>query len=332
MRLHENEKLFQEAVKFTAQEMGLPAIYVEKDYWVTKALKLVFHSLYAEDVVFKGGTALAKCFKFIERFSEDIDLVVLRKEGETNNQMKGKLKAISTAVGLSMPEVKIDNLTRKFGMSRKTAHAYSKAFSGSYGHVRDCIVLETTWLGSPYPYTNQSVQSYIGETLQVHGQEEIAINFELAPFEVRVLEPGKTFCEKIMSLSRFSYETSPFLHLAMKIRHTYDLHQMLKNELLNKFFESTDFDVALLQVAHEDLISFKNNNSWLLNHPKDALIFKDLDHTWTELNGAYHSTFKALVYGEFPHEHEIINSLHRIRERLEKVEWNIKMASFQNKK
>lgn len=332
MKLHENPDVYNEAVTFTALKMGLPAIYIEKDYWITTALKIVFSSPIAEDIVFKGGTALAKCFKFIERFSEDLDLVVLRNEGETNNQMKGKLKAISTAVGLSMPEVSIDKLTRKFGMSRKTAHAYSKSFSGEYGHVRDCIVLETTWLGSPYPYTTQSVQSYIGEIMNAHGQQEVVSQFELDPFDVQVLEPDKTFCEKIMSLTRFSYETTPLLQLAMKIRHTYDLHQMLKVESLVKFFESDDFDVALLQVAHEDLISFKNNNSWLVNHPKDALIFRDLEHIWTELREAYEGSFKALVYGDFPHEREIISSLNRIRERLKQVNWNIEMDLSQDKK
>lgn len=37
MRLHENKKLFQDAVIATAQQKGIPEIYIEKDYWVTYA-------------------------------------------------------------------------------------------------------------------------------------------------------------------------------------------------------------------------------------------------------------------------------------------------------
>ena len=37
MILHENPKLFQQAVQFTAQQMNIAEIYVEKDYWVTIA-------------------------------------------------------------------------------------------------------------------------------------------------------------------------------------------------------------------------------------------------------------------------------------------------------
>lgn len=85
MRLHENKTLFRQAVQFTADQMQIAAIYVEKDYWVTYALHTLFHHPIGDDTVFKGGTALSKCYSMIDRFSEDIDLVVLRRDQESNN-------------------------------------------------------------------------------------------------------------------------------------------------------------------------------------------------------------------------------------------------------
>ena len=85
MNLHNNTELFKTAVTVAAQELDIPSIYIEKDYWVTFVLHTIFHNAIGPDVVFKGGTALSKCFNLIDRFSEDIDLVVLRKEGESNN-------------------------------------------------------------------------------------------------------------------------------------------------------------------------------------------------------------------------------------------------------
>ena len=76
MKLHEDKKLFREAVEFTAQLMDILDIYVEKDYWVTYALHTIFHNPIGEEAIFKGGTALSKCHGLIDRFSEDIDLVV----------------------------------------------------------------------------------------------------------------------------------------------------------------------------------------------------------------------------------------------------------------
>ena len=77
MKLHTNRELFQYAVVAASQSLNIPEIYIEKDYWVTVALYEIFHSNMAEEAVFKGGTALSKCHKLIERFSEDIDIVVL---------------------------------------------------------------------------------------------------------------------------------------------------------------------------------------------------------------------------------------------------------------
>ena len=82
MNLHENQELFREAVPAASQRFKIPEVYIEKDYWVTWVLYEIFHSDMAEQTVFKGGTALSKCHKLIERFSEDVDLVVLRNDKE----------------------------------------------------------------------------------------------------------------------------------------------------------------------------------------------------------------------------------------------------------
>lgn len=60
-----------------AQRMALASAVVEKDFWVCYALDHLFHrSGFAESMVFKGGTSLSKAFGLIERFSEDIDLIL----------------------------------------------------------------------------------------------------------------------------------------------------------------------------------------------------------------------------------------------------------------
>lgn len=60
-----------------ARSMALSPAVVEKDFWVCFALDCLFHrSPFADAVVFKGGTSLSKAFGLIERFSEDIDLIL----------------------------------------------------------------------------------------------------------------------------------------------------------------------------------------------------------------------------------------------------------------
>lgn len=115
MRLHENEQLFRQAISATADKLGIDVIFVEKDYWVTYALKEIFNSKASEYTVFKGGTSLAKCYNLIDRFSEDIDLVVLKSDGDSNNRLTTKIKTIGEVVSAILPEVQIDGITANTG-------------------------------------------------------------------------------------------------------------------------------------------------------------------------------------------------------------------------
>lgn len=325
MKLHENKTLFRQAVQFTADKMEIPANYVEKDYWVTYALFTIFNDSIGKETVFKGGTALSKCYHMIERFSEDIDLVVLRREGETDNKLKSKLKEVSSVLEAVLPEVTIEGITHKMGMNRKTAHSYNKEFKSDYGQVRDVIILESTWLGYYEPYTTKSIISFVGQMMLDNNQFSIANENGLLSFDLLALEPTRTICEKIMSLVRFSYGENPLDDLKNKIRHTYDLHQLLKQDEFLKFFQTTYFDEMLLKVANDDVASFKNNNQWLVHHPSEALLFKDLEKVWDELKSTYSGDFKNLVFGELPKEEAILETLKMIQERLKIISWTIKI-------
>ena len=54
MKLHENQVLFKQAIDFTAQQMEILDIYVEKDYWMTLALYTIFQDEIGKETVFKG--------------------------------------------------------------------------------------------------------------------------------------------------------------------------------------------------------------------------------------------------------------------------------------
>lgn len=324
MRLHENKKLFQDAVAATSQQTGMREIYIEKDYWVTNALYHIFTSEIGNETVFKGGTALSKCFNLIQRFSEDIDLVVFRKEGESANKLKNKIKKISNSVGNVLPEVEIEGITNKVGMIRKTAHNYPRVFSGHFGQVRDIIIVESTWLGQFEPYTKAQVSSFVYQMMVQNNQHTLIKEYGMNPFNVLALNNQRTLCEKIMSLCRFSYAKEPIGDLRNKIRHTYDIHLMLKEEDLSAFFHSNDFETMLLRVANDDIISFKNNNQWLINHPATAIIFSEPTDTWNKIKNVYTGSFSELIFGKLPEETAILKSLLLVAERLKSIRWDIK--------
>jgi len=326
MNLHNDQKIFRQAIQYTSDQMQILPIYVEKDYWVTFALYRIVNAPIGKDTIFKGGTALSKCYKIIERFSEDIDLVALRNVGETDSKLKSKLKKISNSIIDVLPEVDIEGITRKMGMNRKTAHSYKKLFSGNYGQVRDILILESSWLGYYEPFSKKSIISFVGETLEKNKQSEMVQKYGLQSFEMNVLEPSRTICEKIMSLVRFSYTESPIQDLKKKIRHAYDIYKLLQQREFKDFVESEEFTIMLIKVANDDVASFKNNNIWLKNHPNESLFFNEIEELWNnELMEVYTADFKNLVYGELPEENKVLESLKYLKCRMTKITWDIKV-------
>ena len=75
MRLFEHpdfEQAILQAAEYFRERKLRPAI-IEKDYYVTEALRLIATTS-GDKIIFKGGTSLAKGWNLIQRFSEDIDI------------------------------------------------------------------------------------------------------------------------------------------------------------------------------------------------------------------------------------------------------------------
>ena len=79
-----HQQLTKEQRVETLNQLGLSTGYapfaIEKDWWVCMVLRAVFQSKYKDQIIFKGGTSLSKAYQIIERFSEDVDLIIDRKK------------------------------------------------------------------------------------------------------------------------------------------------------------------------------------------------------------------------------------------------------------
>lgn len=62
-----------------ASSKKLKPYAVEKDWWVTQTLSIIFKMEMAGHLLFKGGTSLSKAWHLINGFSEDIDLALNRE-------------------------------------------------------------------------------------------------------------------------------------------------------------------------------------------------------------------------------------------------------------
>ncbi|MGH2443027.1 MAG: nucleotidyl transferase AbiEii/AbiGii toxin family protein, partial [Chloroflexota bacterium] len=84
-RLRENPDDLAVLIAQTSSQCGIPQAFIEKDFWVTEVLRSIAEPLdalippdieVAPRVVFKGGTSLSRAYHLIQRFSEDIDILV----------------------------------------------------------------------------------------------------------------------------------------------------------------------------------------------------------------------------------------------------------------
>ncbi len=320
MNLHQNKPLFEEAIRKTAELYKISEVYIEKDYWVTYALYILFKSEFKDEIVFKGGTSLSKCYGIIQRFSEDIDLLLLDKS-TSNNQIKSKLKLITNKVSELIVEIEIEGLTNKKGRVRKIAYDYPKSMVGKLGQARNSIVLEVSVFGKSEPFQDMSVSTFIYTMLNAENFPEIINEYNLTPFSVKVLGLERTFCEKLMSLVRFSYGENPIIDLRKKVRHLYDLHLLLELDKVKLFFESNEFDEMILSVKDDDKLN-RHNEEWLKFHPRDAIIFSSSEDVWDKIKRDYAIDFKDFVYGDLPDEEVINNTIKVISVRLATLKWD----------
>lgn len=79
----------------------------------------------------------------------------------------------------------------------------------------------------------------------------------------------------------------------------------------------------LLKVAKDDLISFKNNNTWLRHHPIKAKVFAEAETIWPSLRDTYTGDFKHMVFGDLPKEDKIHKTLLAIKQRIHLIDWKL---------
>ena len=224
-----------------SQEKNLHVSSVEKDLWVTAILQVVTELPYSGQIQFKGGTSLSKCWNLIERFSEDIDLVVEKEllgfSGElSKNQVSDRLrrKAKEFSVGTLAPDI-VDGLHRlgvpdgSFSMKVNDSgiptqdpiqieFAYDSIFE-SDSYIRPTVLVEISGRSLNLALAECGISSIVGEVLQTGP-------FHQEPFKMRTVLPERTFIEKVCLLHEEFRQPQHKIRSERMSRHLYDLCMM----------------------------------------------------------------------------------------------------------
>ena len=300
MDLHSDKEAFKEVIALAAEQFGYEQSHVEKDYWVSKILRDISLSEYADKTYFKGGTSLSKAYGQIERFSEDLDLFVFTGDKEASKQAEKTLnRNLSKYIVEHNSGIYRDDLSEAGGNYRKLYFSYENVFQGV--GLKEHLEVEIKSCDLPdkgimfYPADKRAIKPIVTAFLESIGQEELINTYGLESFEMQCINPRKTICDKISRLVKLSYNEDAASLLAKHIRDVYDLSELYHNQEYNDYLHSEEFLEAMYRVTIEDGL---NKNSCSHLSLADAPIFNDAERVMSlpEVATAYTVDLKKLVF------------------------------------
>ncbi|MCX7115217.1 MAG: nucleotidyl transferase AbiEii/AbiGii toxin family protein [Gammaproteobacteria bacterium] len=232
-------ELNEQQIRKTAIQLGLPSDFVRKDYFVTKAIRLLtgIQNDYFE-LVFQGGTSLSKGYCLIKRLSEDVDFRVCFKPPALSlgkNAKRVQLRVFRNLLvdGLLKAEFDIQSEdVRVFYEGRYMSIRASFSGAGTLSYLKphiaiDCFLGELE-LAPQIQNISSMVKVVLGDECDHHY------------FPVACVALDETAAEKWVALIRriagsSKKERDSDKHL---VRHLYDLHNLRNNNCLSdKYYE-----------------------------------------------------------------------------------------------
>ena len=223
--LHHNRETFEQVILRVAEDKKIAPEIIEKDYYVTLFLKKIKEL--QPNLIFKGGTSLSKCYKLINRFSEDIDLNIETEAKPTEGQRK-KLKANIVSVidefGFVLSNPDKVHSRRDYN---KYIIDYPTVFNSDY--LKENLIVETAVYIKAYPCKEMQATSIIYDYLKENGYDNLIAEYNLEPFNVNVQAAERTLIDKLYALGDYYLCDAVQEHS----RHIYDIYKLLDIVELN---------------------------------------------------------------------------------------------------
>lgn len=227
----QRSELFSES----AAGRGMTPAIVEKDFWVTWTLdKLFSHHELSRILMFKGGTSLSKVFGLIERFSEDIDLVldwtILTGEDPQAERSKSKQHALNLEIDERGQAYITSELLRQLTdcvapvcrceVDATDHHVLNIRYPGAFPdrYLRSEVRLEIGPLASWLPFDEYTIRPYAAEAFPAV--------FNRAECRVKAIKAERTFWEKATILHHEAHRPDGSPQSPRYSRHYYDLAKM----------------------------------------------------------------------------------------------------------
>ena len=195
MILHEDKENFDIAISAASRHFNVSPAIIEKDYFVTLVLNELTKKV--PELLFKGGTSLSKCFKIIDRFSEDIDITL-----SCENLSQAKRKNLKNAILTVCENLELKIVNEKDIKSRRDYNCYVVDYlsKNSLLGLNPQLLIETSFIVKSFPEEIKDASSMIYDYLKINGNDETIKKYGLEPFSIRVQTLERTFIDKVFAL------------------------------------------------------------------------------------------------------------------------------------
>ncbi|AFZ57621.1 nucleotidyl transferase AbiEii/AbiGii toxin family protein [Anabaena cylindrica FACHB-243] len=315
MKLYEHPE-FTDAIKAAKQHFAHPGLteqFIEKDYYVTEALRIVAQN-YPNEVIFKGGTSLSKGWKLIERFSEDIDLFLnpqaFNPPLPSKNSIYKKLKQIETLVD-GHPGLTLNRSNADKGSHRNSFFNYNPQFLGNKA-IANSVYLEIGIRSGNYPVEEISISSYLADFLKETGIS-LGTDDESA-FPMKLLHFRRTFVEKLFAIhSRVLLYKEQKQPIATHARHYYDLYCLAQRQEVQKMLNTEEYNNIkedCFNIGQQHFNNYQPPEN--LSFSKSIAIFPTGDLRQL-IAKEYSQQCRNLCYGDYPTWEEIESCFEQLR-------------------
>lgn len=242
---------FADLVRAVADWKKQRTAIIEKDYYLTRALHALC-SKHAGEFVLKGGTSLTKGWNLLDRFSEDLDILVRAEAGWGEARRDTRLRAfrdtIASTKGLTLDSKDIRTRSER-GVSRTAVYLYESVTTDVPGLGRN-ILFEAGYRGSPDQAVKKHIQSIVADYAAYKGIRDLAE--DLSSFEIELQNVRRTFVEKGFAIHA-AYQKDLCNN---RMRHYYDLAQLCTLEEIKCYVGTAEYRDSVVDVRNISLKSF----------------------------------------------------------------------------
>ena len=314
-----------------ALQTGMTAYAVEKDWWVTQTIGLIFQTGLAPHLVFKGGTSLSKAWNLIERFSEDIDLALDRSffgfQGPlTSNQVKTLRKRSFNYISEQFyPALKQKfkneglNVDIRLGETKDSdqdpliIEIYYPNVIQYPEYIQPRVLVEIGCRSLREPFTVKSFSSLVGSQYPDRP-------FADAPIKIPTVNPERTFLEKIFLLHEEFQKPYTAIRVDRLSRHLYDIERVMH----------TEYGKAIVsnEILYKEIVNHRRKITPIRginydNHKPEFINPLPPEAIAGEWKKDYQIMQEQMIYGKSLKFEELLENIETLKNQINQLGWNL---------